>query len=68
MKPLISKITKQSKHGKKERLEVFVFGICIYAHEYPIYSEESPRKVGFIQYPSDAPTDVEDDDYWPDEI
>lgn len=66
--PLISKITKQSKDKKRQRLEDSVLGICIYAHEYPIYAEESPRNIGFIQYPSDAPTDVEDDGYWPDEI
>lgn len=67
MKSIIHKKTERHKSGDTERIVIFFLGICIYIHEYPIDRDSRPGSVGFIQYPSDAPTEVEDEDYYPEE-
>ncbi len=67
MKSLIEKRTERHANGHMERVVVKVFGLCIYMHIYPIDSDTKPRNVGFIQYHSAAPVEVEDNDYFPDE-
>lgn len=67
MKPIIHKRTERHKSGDAERIVIYFLGICIYIHEYPIDRDTKPRNVGFIQYPSNAPTEVEDEDYYPEE-
>lgn len=67
MKSLIHKRTERNYKIRAERVAIYVLGICIYMHEYPM-DDSSPRSrnVGFIQFPSGA-GDVEDEDYFPEE-
>lgn len=51
----------------KERRTISVCGICIYMSERPASNDDSRRPVGFIQFPSEAPTEVIDEDYYPEE-
>lgn len=67
MKSIIHKKTERHKSGDAERIVIYFLGICIYYHEYPIYAEEKRRNIGFNQFPSSAPTEIEDEDYYPDE-
>lgn len=49
--------------GKVRSTSVYLFGVCIYCEEYPEQKPEQRKPVGFIQFPSDAPTEVEDEDW-----
>lgn len=53
--------------GKVRRTSLYLFGICLYVEEYPVSDETPSKPIGFIQYPSYAPTEVDDDDYFEDE-
>lgn len=50
-----------------ERTAIYFCGIRIYMCERPSETESKPRQIGFVQYPSDAPGFVDDEDYWEDE-
>lgn len=67
MKSLILKRTERNYKIRGERVVIYIFGICIYMHEYPMddYTPRS-RSVGFVQYQSGA-GNVEDEDYFPEE-
>lgn len=65
MKALIFK--KTSVVGDKERISLDILGVRIYEVERPCEKEEKHRPVGFVQFYSDAPTEVEDEDYFPKE-
>lgn len=65
MKPLIHKRTERNYKIKAERVVIYILGICIYIHEYPIDSEQRLRNVGFIQYPSNS-GEIEEE-YFPEE-
>lgn len=67
MKSLIHKKTQIHKSGDAERIVIYFLGICIYIHEYPIDRDSNTRNVGFIQYTRNAPTEVEDEDYYSEE-
>lgn len=64
MKSLIFK--KTSIVGDTERISLYILGVRIYVVERPFEIEKS-RPVGFVQFYSDAPTEVEDEDYFPEE-
>lgn len=66
MKSLILKRTERNYKIRAERVAIYVLGLCIYMHEYPMDTETKPRSIGFIQHPSSA-GDVEDEDYYPEE-
>lgn len=68
MKSLIFKHTSTTNNGKTGRVAIYVLGVCIYSHEYPEETEPRPRRIGFIQYPNDAPGYIEDEDYYPEEF
>jgi len=57
------------EHSNTISVRIEFFGLAVY--ESQRRDERSPEKrrrpIGFIQFPSDAPTEVEDDDYFPDE-
>lgn len=65
MKAIIFK--QQIKEGKVYRTALYLFGVCVYVEEYPEDEYNRPKPCGFIQYPSEAPTQVDDDDYFEDE-
>ena len=67
MKSLIHKKTERNYRIKTEREVIYFLGLCIYIHEYPLDTEEKRRNIGFTQFPSSAPTEIEDEDYYPDE-
>lgn len=68
MKSLVYKLTERHPNGEIERTSTYILGVCVYRHQYPVEPyEKKPRNVGFIQYPSDAPTSSPDEDYYPDE-
>lgn len=67
MKSLIYKKTERNYKIRAERVIIYVLGLCIYIHEYPMDAEEKRRNIGFNQFPSSAPTEIEDEDYYPDE-
>ncbi len=58
---------KCTADGKIMRKEVWFLGMCLYIEEWPDDTEELRRPVGFEQYPIEAPSEVEDDYYFPDE-
>lgn len=49
------------------KTELIVFGICIYTSETIVRSDKTRRPLGFIQYPTEAPSDVVDKEYYPEE-
>lgn len=63
MKSFICKKTERHKSECKERVVIYIFGLCIYMHVYPIDTETKPRNVGFMQYSSE----VECNEYLSDE-
>lgn len=64
MKAIIFK--QHTKEAKVYRTALYLFGACVYVEEYP--EDEHPTKpCGFTVLSSDAPTQVEDDDYFEDE-
>lgn len=65
MKPIIVK--RLTLTNGVERLTFSVCGICIYMSEHPAINDCSRRPIGFIQFHSDAPTEVIDEDYYPEE-
>lgn len=65
MKSLIFK--KTSIIGDTERISLYILGVRIYVVERPFEKEQKSRPVGFVQFYSDAPTEVEDEDYFPEE-
>ncbi len=65
MKAIIYK--KNTKEGKVYRTALYLLGVCVYVEEYPETEPTRPKPVGFIQFPSDAPTEVEDEDYFDEE-
>lgn len=65
MKSLIFK--KTSIVGDTERISLYILGVRIYVVERPFEIEKKSRPVGFVQFYSDAPTEVEDEDYFPEE-
>ncbi len=65
MKSLIFK--KTSVIGDTERISLYILGVRVYVVERPFEAEEKRRPIGFVQYYSDAPTEVEDEDYFPEE-
>lgn len=67
MKSLILKRTERNYKIRAERVVIYIFGTCIYMHEYPM-DDNTPRSrsVGFVQYQSGA-ENVEDEDYFPEE-
>lgn len=44
-----------------------LFGVCVYAQEYPLYEPAQRKPVGLIQFPSAAPNEVEDEDDYEDD-
>lgn len=65
MKPIIVK--RLTLKDGVERRTISVCGICIYMSEHPTSNDDSRRPIGFIQLPSEAPTEVIDEDYYPEE-
>lgn len=54
---------------KHTTTRVMLFGLTVYETEsINQTSDNTPRPVGFIQYPIEAPTEVEDDEYFPEEF
>lgn len=57
------------EHDNIISVRIELFGLTVYESQWR--DERSPEKrrrpIGFIQFPSDAPTEVEDDDYFPEE-
>lgn len=57
------------EHDNIISVRIELFGLAVY--ESQRRDERSPekrsRQIGFIQFPSDAPTDVETEEYFPDE-
>lgn len=57
------------EHDNIISVRIELFGLAVY--ESQRRDERSPEKrsrpIGFIQFPSDAPTDVETEEYFPDE-
>lgn len=57
------------EHDNIISVRIELFGLVVY--ESQRRDESSPEKrrrpIGFIQFPSDAPTDVEAEEYFPDE-
>lgn len=49
------------------KTELIVFGICIYTSETIVRSDKTRQPLGFIQYPTEAPSDVVDKEYYPEE-
>lgn len=71
MKSLIRKYTSISEDGKTGRMAIYILGICIYSHEYPEDIQEKPRRIGFVQYPNEAPGYIDEDweeEYYPEEF
>ena len=65
MKAILYK--QHTVQGKISRTALYLFGICLYAEEYPVRENTPSKPVGFIQFPSTAPTEVEEEDYYEDE-
>lgn len=65
MKSIILK--RHTIQGKLHRIALYLFGVCVYAYEYPVYEPERAKPVGFLQYPSAAPYEVEDEEDYEDE-
>lgn len=65
MKSLIFK--KTTVIGNTERISLYILGVRVYVIERPFESEEKRRPIGFVQFYSDAPTEVVDEDYYPEE-
>ena len=65
MKAIIFK--QHTKEGKVYRTALYLFGVCVYVEEYPEDEHNRPKPCGFTIFPSDAPTQVDDDDYFEDE-
>lgn len=65
MRPIIKKRITESDNVT--RIELTVFGICVYASECIDKIERSHRPIGFVQYPIEAPSEVADEDYYPEE-
>lgn len=65
MKAIIFK--RHTISGNIHRTAIYVFGICIYQTERPMRGESTPRTVGFVQFPNDAPGFIDDEDYFTDE-
>lgn len=61
MKSLIHKRTERNYKIRAERVVIYILGLCIYIHEYPMEVEGHPRHIGFNQFPSTAPGDIEDE-------
>lgn len=57
------------EHDNIISVRIELFGLAVY--ESQRRDERSPEKrrrpIGFIQFPSDAPTDVEGEEYFPEE-
>lgn len=57
------------EHDNIISVRIELFGLAVYESQRS--DERSPEKrrrpIGFIQFPSDAPTDVETEEYFPDE-
>ena len=53
--------------NKVHHLALYLFGVCAYAEEYPVYEPAQRKPVGFIQFPSAAPDEVEDEDDYEDD-
>ena len=57
------------EHDNIISVRIELFGLAVY--ESQRRDERSPekrrRQIGFIQFPSDAPTEVETEEYFPDE-
>ncbi len=65
MKAIIYK--QNTKQGKVYRTALYLLGVCVYVEEYPDEGQPRPKPIGFTQFPSAAPTEVEDEDYYEDE-
>lgn len=67
MKAILKRTEVEHDNIISVRIELFVLAV----YESQRRDERSPEKrrrpIGFIQFPSDAPTDVEAEDYFPDE-
>lgn len=64
MKSIILK--RHTIQGKVHRIVLYLFGVCVYAYEYPVYEPERAKPIGFIQYPTTA-YEVEDEEDCEDE-
>lgn len=57
------------EHDNIVSVRIELFGLAVY--ESQRRDERSPEKrrrpIGFMQFPSDAPTDVESEEYFPEE-
>ncbi len=57
------------EHDNIISVRIELFGLTVYESQWR--DERSPEKrrrpIGFTQFPSDAPTDVEAEEYFPDE-
>lgn len=65
MKAIIYK--KETALNGIYRTAVYFLGICVFVWESPDEKPKPHKPVGFIQYSSDAPTEVEADEFFPDE-
>lgn len=62
MKAIIYKQNTKDKGVQREAL--YFLGICIYVREYPVYKPTPQRPIGFVQFPTEAPSWVEDEEYY----
>lgn len=58
---------QETAHNGIYRTAVYFFGICVFVWESPDEAPKRHKPVGFIQYPSEAPTEIEADEFFPDE-
>lgn len=65
MRPILYK--REAVFDGIKQVTIRFFGLLIYAKESDI-DECERRPVGFVQYPIDAPSYIDDDDYFNDEL
>lgn len=49
------------------RTAIYFFGVCVFVWESPEEDRKPQKPIGFVQFPAEAPTEIEDEDYYPDE-
>lgn len=58
---------KETSENRVYRTAIYIFGIRVFVWESPDESERPRKPIGFVQFPNDAPSWIEDEDYFPDE-
>lgn len=65
-------LKRHSVNNGVHRMEIRVFGLCVYATERPLRRASAQRPIGFVQFPNDAPGFIDDDEdvweYYPEEF